>query len=110
MDRVADTTLNPSTLERQFDPSNPFPTTPVKIPRYTPNMRIEFVPTKGSFIYVDENGKSIPVLGLTRWHLEDETAVCTIYASVPRFVENDPRMEVLGHEFLHCLAGAFHDD
>jgi hypothetical protein len=39
-----------------------------------------------------------------------EGATCTIYAAVPKFVDDDERMDTLGHEVLHCFAGDFHKD
>lgn len=33
---------------------------------------------------------------------------CVIHAIPPTQVEGDPRMETLGHEFLHTLIGNFH--
>lgn len=33
---------------------------------------------------------------------------CTIYAPMPRFVEDQQRMAIIGHEMVHCFEGYFH--
>lgn len=41
-------------------------------------------------------------------NLETGELTCAIYVLKPRMV-NDRRTTALGHELLHCLAGAYHD-
>ena len=45
------------------------------------------------------------VLGFT--NVNPETKTCNIHALKPITVDEE-RMKVLGHEFSHCLFGAFH--
>jgi len=37
-----------------------------------------------------------------------EAGVCTIYAEMPRSALDTKRLEVLGHEVMHCFVGDFH--
>ncbi len=46
------------------------------------------------------------VLAFTRIWPEDKT--CEIHAMIPELVDK-AKMKVLGHEFSHCLFGAFHE-
>ena len=39
---------------------------------------------------------------------ELNASVCEIFVPMPKRVVGDDRMDTLGHELLHCLAGQFH--
>lgn len=39
---------------------------------------------------------------------ESNLSWCAITAQMPEQVLGDPRMDALGHELLHCIAGNFH--
>jgi len=78
-------------------------------------MVIQFQPISGVMTYVNEDGEATQVLGLTYWQeaeFEDGTTgvICRIYGPIPTHVYNDPDMDTLGHEFLHCAVGGFHED
>lgn len=76
----------------------------VRLDRQSSKLIITFKHVNTPFNY---NGDA--VLGLTRWSVIGDTAFCNIYADLPEQVYGDQRMEVLGHEFLHCLTGSFHE-
>lgn len=55
---------------------------------------------------VDQVLRAHPAPGCNAFDNVDHT--CTIHTLRPRYVEDDDRMENLGHEALHCFEGAYH--
>lgn len=52
--------------------------------------------------------------GMEAWasYLYDEetnSTICVITARMPDKIIGDPEMDSLGHEFLHCVTGDFHE-
>ena len=58
--------------------------------------------------YVMNDGER--VAGMARYMYDDELnqSVCEVWIPMPKRVLGDDRMDTVGHEVLHCLAGAFH--
>jgi len=75
------------------------------------HMVIEFTRIDPPMTYTDASGDSILVEGLTYWWRTDDGKVhCKIFGPIPEYVNDDPDMDTLGHEFLHCISGEFHAD
>ena len=47
-----------------------------------------------------------PAPGCMEFH--PDTKLCIIHTLKPRYVEDDDRMQNMGHEVLHCFEGAYH--
>lgn len=66
--------------------------------------------------YVEEFGKNrdesaINRLGFAVWANPSRTPKwCKIHAVKPTRVNNDEKMDTLGHELLHCVIGVFHSE
>lgn len=103
---------------KETPPSDPhtcheFPNTSEQVvrERYTTRMVIEFYVAKPPIVFTNTDGKPLLADGVTVWRVdEDGVAHCRIFAAIPKRVYNDPAMDVLGHELLHCLIGSFHDE
>lgn len=66
--------------------------------------------------YVEEFGRArnesgINRLGFAVWaNPSKEPKWCRIHAMKPTRVNNDDKMDTLGHELLHCMIGTFHPE
>ena len=49
------------------------------------------------------------VLGCSKWREDGGQRTCTIYAPAPRDERDKDRFATLGHEFMHCTDGNWHD-
>jgi len=49
------------------------------------------------------------ILGCSKWRADGAQRTCTIYAPAPRDERDKERFATLGHEFMHCTDGNWHD-
>jgi hypothetical protein len=49
------------------------------------------------------------ILGCSKWREDGGQRTCTIYAPAPRDERDTQRFATLGHEFMHCTDGNWHD-
>lgn len=57
------------------------------------------------------NESSINRLGFAVWANPSKKPYwCRIHAVKPTRVQNDEKMDTLGHELLHCMIGTFHPE
>jgi hypothetical protein len=49
------------------------------------------------------------VMGCSKWREAGGQRTCTIYAQTPRDERDLQRFATLGHEFMHCTDGNWHD-
>ena len=49
------------------------------------------------------------IMGCSKWRTADGQRTCTIYAPAPRDERDKERFATLGHEFMHCTDGNWHD-
>ena len=49
------------------------------------------------------------ILGCSKWREDGGQRTCTIYAPAPRDERDKDRFATLGHEFMHCTDGNWHD-
>lgn len=65
-----------------------------------------------TFVVVDWEGSGDDGLyGQASWMLDEELQLttCTVEIPLPDKVWGDEDMDTVGHEFLHCLIGDFHE-
>jgi hypothetical protein len=58
--------------------------------------------------FVSEDELAGNEVGYAEYRVYGNVSVCHITAMLPEKILGDPRMDTLGHELLHCIAGSFH--
>lgn len=77
---------------------------------YGENIRPEFI-ADGSFIKMNwvDGERGMEAFASYMYDEETSLTICVITARMPDQIIGDPDMDSLGHEFLHCVTGDFHE-
>lgn len=70
-------------------------------------MTVNFIPNDEIKDFCSKLGVTYEANGCTAFNLE--TKHCNVYVAEPRYVSDNERMRVLGHETLHCVYGKYHE-